>query len=127
MLSQLLSALSAAISQQEHLSHPISLTTQGVRSLCSQACSTLHYLSTDSWLSVERNLCSAISHLESYDRQLEGRCSRELDLLAMLSRASVCVGVAQVHLLCPSPIDPIVTARTKHQCLQHLVSAGIKS
>jgi hypothetical protein len=48
----------------------------------------------------------------------------ELDLLAVLGSARVFVGLGLVHLMCPSPVDPIVTARTKYRCLEHLVSKG---
>ena len=119
LLEQLVTAISAAIGSPDSIP---SLTAECVSNLCSQASSTLEYMSTESWLTVQRNLCSAISYLMSYDETSIGKCLEELDLLALHSHAQVCMGVAQVHLLCPSPIDPIVTARTRHQCLQYQVS-----
>ena len=80
--------------------------------------------STD-WKNLEQNLCSAVSHLERYDQLVSsGDRWEELELLAALSSAKVCIGQAQTNLLCPSAVDPIVTSRTKYQCLELLVRHG---
>lgn len=75
------------------------------------------------WHEVESNLVSTLDQFDEFDRLiLEGSLDNELDLLCKLSTAKCHVGTAQSCLLCPSPVDPVVTVRTKHQCLQQQVS-----
>lgn len=126
LLEQLLQMIRDAVaqSQQDQTSScQAPITEQSVREVCSNARFSLEgYMSNESWLSVENNLCLAVSDLEEYRR----RCCDwdEFDLLARLSRVRVCVGLSQALLLCPSPVDPIVVSRTKYQCLQQLVRHG---
>lgn len=102
-----------------------SSTVQCVRDLCFEARTVLTgYMSPALWQSLEHSLCSGISHLDEYDRRVSDGKGDELDLLAVLGRARVFVGLSQVYLLCPSPVDPIVTARTEYQCLERLVREG---
>lgn len=136
ILDQLVSAIKKAVVSTEQKAptigssvaiaelEPSSNTAQSVHETCSKAMTCLvDYMSSTNWQNLEQNLCSAISHLESYDRLVSsGDEWEELKVQAVLSSAKVCVGLAQTNLLCPSPVDPIVTSRTKHHCLELLVS-----
>ncbi len=115
----LLSALRDAVAEicQEHHSSNISITVTSAGEICSDAGSFLaEYMSREAWLDIKHSLCTAISNLERCDMEVD-----ELDLLALLSTAKVSVGLVQAHLLWPTPVDPIVTVRTKYQCLKNLV------
>lgn len=127
LLEQLVLAIGSATAQarQEPLSSSlVPVTNQSVKEICSHAKASLKgYMEADAWVTLEHNLCLAVSNLESYDKKAsEGATDSELELLWRLSSAKVCVGLSQAHLLCPSPVDPIVTSRTKYHCLQQLVS-----
>ena len=104
---------------------PITITQQYVRKTCSEARDSLAgYMTPSSWQDLEQTLCSVVSCLEGYDQTVSAGKWEELDLLAVLGSARVSVGLCLVHLMCPSPVDPIVTARTKYQCLEHQVREG---
>lgn len=126
LLKQLLTAISS-IPQQRGPAEPVpdttpvSVTVEHVKALCSRANCGQEYMTAECWQSVEQNLSSAVTCLQRYDHSISEGKWEELDMLTTLGKAKVCVGVAQAHLLCPSPIDPIVTARTRQQCLQLMV------
>lgn len=128
LLEKLTSSLQKAI-QSMHgdyiSSEPI--TRPSILVICSNARSHLKdYLSTDSWSSMEGYLCSVLSELDRFDELSTRGDSSELDLLLVLSSARLHIGLAQSCLLCPSPIDPIVAARTEHKCLQQQVRTALK-
>ena len=82
------------------------------------------YVSKESWESVERHLNCVLSEFKSFDDLIMDNSSSELDMLSRLSCARLCIGLAQSCLLCPSPIDPIVTTRTKYQCIHYQVKGS---
>lgn len=126
LLEQLVTAIKRALAETKQEPFPgpscFSTTEQCVRELCSEARTVLgDYMGLAFWQSLEHSLCSGINTLDEYEQMAMDGKREELDLLAVLGRARVFVGLSQVYLLCPSPVDPIATARTKYQCLEHLV------
>ena len=119
-MEMLLSAIRDTVAQmcQQGDDGAMSAPSSSATEVLSEARSFLgDYMNTSAWLDVEHCLDSAISSIQRCDVKVG-----ELDLLEMLSTAKVSVGLVQAHLMWPTPIDPIVTARTKHQCLKNLVS-----
>lgn len=111
----------AEISPETHGS-TISVSTMSVKEICSDARSFLgEYMSTAVWLDMEDFLCSALSSLKNCEAETD-----ELDLLSLLSTTKMFVGLVQAYLMWPTPVDPIVTARTKYQCLKNLVSKSTR-
>lgn len=101
--------------------NPVGIISQhSVMNTCSNAQLTLRDYAP--WSAVESNLVSALHKLDEFDRLIqEGSWDNELELLCKLSIAKCHVGAVLSCLLCPSPVDPIVTAITKYTCFQHQV------
>lgn len=119
LVTAIRTALADARKQDPNASPPSPITLQCVREMCSEARTLLAgYMC---WQNLECTLTSIVSSLAEYDLKVSAGKWEELELLAVLGSARVYVGLAQVYLMCPSPVDPIVTARTKYRCLEHLV------
>ena len=121
----LLSAIRDAATQmsQEPRDDSASITADSVGEICASSRSVLkECMCADAWLDLEQCLGLAISSLKRCGK--EASSSDELVLLSLLNMAKIAVGLVQAHLLWPTPVDPIVTARTKYQCLKNLVSSG---
>ena len=97
-----------------------SVSLQYVMDTCSNAQATLGDYAL--WQTIEAHLVSALGQLDEFDRLFrEGPTDNELELLCKLNTAKYNIGAVQSCLMCPSEVDPIVTARTKYLCIQYQV------
>ncbi len=104
-------------------------TPRVISDLCAAAAGvSKDCLSADVWKETERNLLAASAELSKVWRALQAESlvldtSDELEMLAVLSKARVHLGMGLGLVLCPSPVDPVTMAMAEYIFHSQLVSS----